>query len=175
MSSRLPDFVDPWRMADQGRVFSGHAAIDDLPRLAKDVLGAEGDIELRLEFRRDQEKRACISGSVKADLLLECQRCLNPMLVSIESQLNIALVRSAEEAERLPEHYDPLLLDEPRIRLLDIVEEELLLSLPQVSRHEIGECGCSDLHQKTEQEIADREEPSERSNPFAILAELKQK
>jgi uncharacterized protein len=161
-------------MVDQVRVFSGRAAIADLPRLAKVVLGAEGDIELQLEFKRDQEKRACVSGSVKADLLLECQRCLNPMLVPIESQLNIALVKSVEEAERLPEYYDPLLLDEPRIRLLDIVEEELLLSMPQVSRHETGECS-SDLCQEAEQSIAGREEPGERSNPFAILAELKQK
>jgi len=175
MSSRLPDFVDPWRMVDQGRVFSGHADLADLPRLAEVVLDAEGDIELQLEFGRDRDKHACISGFVKAGLLLECQRCLHPMLFSIESQLSIALVRSTEEAERLPEHYDPLLLDEPRIRLLDIVEEELLLSLPQVARHEAGECSCTDFHQKDEQAIVDRDESSERKNPFAILAELKQK
>jgi len=174
MSSRLPDFVDPWRMVDQRRVFSGHAAIADLPRLAKVVLGVEGDIELQLEFERDRERRACINGFVKAVLLLECQRCLKPMSVPVESQLNIALVRSTEEAERLPEHYDPLLLDEPRIRLLDIVEEELLLSLPQVSRHETGEC-CPDMHREAEQTMIEREESSERINPFAILAELKQK
>ncbi len=174
MSSRLPDFVDPWRMVDQRRLFSGHVAVTDLPRLAKVVLGAKCDIELQLEFARDREKRACIKGSVKVDLLLECQRCLSPMSFSVISQLNIALVRSAEEAERLPDNYDPLLLDEPRIRLLDIVEEELLLSLPQVPRHEIGEC-CSDIDQKTEQTTVDLEEPSERINPFAILAELKQK
>jgi len=174
MSSRLPDFVDPWRMVDQGRVFSGRVAITDLPRLAKIVLGAESDVELQLEFGRDREKRACINGSVKAELLLECQRCLSPMSFSIVSQLNVALVRSTEEAERLPDDYDPLLLDEPRILLLDIVEEELLLSLPQVSRHEIGEC-CSSVHQETEQAVTDLEKPGERVNPFAVLAKLRQK
>ncbi len=174
MSSHLPDFVDPWRMVDQRRVFSGYAAIADLSRLAKIVLGAESDIELQLEFERDREKRACIKGSVKAELLLECQRCLSPMSFSVMSQLNIALVRSTEEAERLPDDYDPLLLGEPRIRLLDIVEEELLLSLPQVSRHEVGEC-CPDAHQETEQAATDLDEPDERVNPFAVLAKLRRK
>ncbi len=174
MSSRLPDFVDPWRMADLGKVFSGCAAIVDLPRLAEAVSDAEGEVELRLVFDRDRGKRASITGFVKADLVLECQRCLSPMSVSVESQLNIALIRSAEEAERLPEHYDPLLLDEPRIRLLDIVEDELLLSLPQVPRHKTGEC-CSDLNQEAEPPPADLEASGKRPNPFAILAELKQK
>jgi len=174
MSSRFPDFVDPWHMANLGKVFSGHAAIVDLPRLAEVVLDAEGEVELRLMFERDSAKRACIKGFVKANLVLECQRCLSPMSALVESRLNIALIRSAEEAERLPEHYDPLLLDEPRIRLLDIVEDELLLSLPQIPRHEIGEC-CSDLKQEAEQPTADLEESGKRPNPFAILAELKQK
>ena len=174
MSSRLPDFVDPWRMADLGKVFSGYAAIVDLPRLAEAVSDVEGEVELRLVFDRDSGKRASITGFVKANLVLECQRCLSPMPALVESELNIALVRSTEEAERLPEQYDPLLLDEPRIRLLDIVEDELLLSLPQVPRHKEGEC-CSDLNQATDQPVADLEESDKRPNPFAILAELKQK
>ncbi len=174
MSPRFPDFVDPWRMADQGKLFSGCAAIADLPRLAAAVSDAEGEIKLQLVFDRRDERRASVTGFVQADLILECQRCLSPMPVSVESQLNIALVRSAEEAERLPEHYDPLLVDEPRIRLLDIVEDELLLSLPQVARHKEGEC-CADLNQEAAEPVAGFAASDERPNPFAVLAELKQR
>ncbi len=174
MPSRLPDFVDPRRMADLEKVFSGCAAIVDLPRLAEVVLDADGGVELRLVFNREGGKRISITGFVRADLILECQRCLSPMAASVESQLNIALVNSAEEAERLPEHYDPLLLDEPRIRLLDIVEDELLLSLPQVPRHKEGEC-CSAVSQKAVQPAADFKGSDNRPNPFAVLSELKQR
>lgn len=174
MSLGFPDFVDPWRMADQGKLFSGCAAIVDLPRLAAAVSDTEGEVELQLVFDKEGERYASITGFVKANLILECQRCLLPMSVPVESRLNIALVRSAEEAERLPEHYDPLLIDEPRIRLLDIVEDELLLSLPQVVRHKEGEC-CSGLNQEAAQPAADFEVSDERLNPFAVLAKLKQK
>lgn len=174
MPSRLPDFVDPWRMADLEKVFSGCVAVVDLPRLAEVVCDADGGVELRLVFNREGGKRASITGFVRANLILECQRCLSPMAALVESQLNIALVGSAEEVERLPEHCDPLLLDEPRIRLLDIVEDELLLSLPQFPRHKEGEC-CAATDWEAAQPAADFKEPDDRPNPFAVLSELKQK
>lgn len=174
MSPRLPDFVDPWRIADPGKVFSGRAAIADLPRLAKAVLDPQGEVELELEFSRDARNRACLQGFVKADLILECQRCLTPMRLSLESQLNLALVESMDEAERLPEHYDPLLLKESRVRLLDIVEDELLLAMPAVPRHEPGECRSNQCYEP-ERNPAEHEELTGKSSPFAVLAELKHK
>ncbi|VAX09774.1 hypothetical protein MNBD_GAMMA26-1204 [hydrothermal vent metagenome] len=174
MSSRFPDFVDPWRMADQEKTFSGRVAIADLPRLSKGVLGAQGEVELELIFGHDREKRAYIQGFVKADLILECQRCLRPMDAPLMSQLNIALVKGLAEAERLPEYYDPLLLNEPRIRLLDVVEDELLLSLPQVPIHAAGECN-PESYQALAQDGAGQGELTAGSSPFAVLAELKQK
>ncbi len=144
----------------------------DLPRLAGAVADTGGGVELRLVFDRGESGRAAITGFVKADLVLECQRCLSPMAASIESRLSIALVGSIEEAGRLPEHYDPLLLDEPRIRLLDIVEDELLLSLPQIPRHEEGEC-CAAGGRETSQPEADFDRLDDRPNPFAVLSELK--
>ena len=174
MSSRLPDFVDPWRMADLGRSFSGKVAIAELPRLAKAVLESQGEAELELAFDRDGQKRARLQGFVKATLALQCQRCLGPMRVPLESELSLVLVESMDEAERLPEHYDPLLLEEPRIRLLDIVEDELLLSMPQVPRHNPGECGSGQRYE-SEPDLAEQEESTENDSPFAVLAELKHK
>lgn len=174
MSSRFPDLVDPWRMADQEKVFSGRFSVVDFQRLSKAVLDAKSGVELELVFGRDREKRAYIQGFVKADLVLECQRCLRPMDFSLESQLNMVLVNSAAQAEQLPEHYDPLLINELRIRLLDIAEDELLLSLPQVPMHERGVC-CVTPYQVSAQDLEVQEELTKRPNPFAVLAELKQK
>ncbi len=160
-------------MADLGKTFSGRVAIADMPRLAEVVLDcSQGEAELA--FDRDGRKRVRLRGSVKATLTLACQCCLRPLQIPLESRLSLALVESLDEAERLPDHYDPLLLEEPRIRLLDIVEDELLLSLPQVPRHELDECVC-DLPHETTQDPAGREEPAGRNSPFAVLAELKHK
>jgi uncharacterized protein len=172
MSSRLPEYVDPWRAADLGKTFSGRAAIADLPRLVEVVMSPEGEVELTLIFGRDENKRACIQGSVRATLNLECQRCLGAMDFSVEAEVNLALVESSAQAERLPESYDPLLVEEPRIRLLDIVEDELLLAIPQIPRHPLGACNTS--YMAPEPQLSESG-AAEKVNPFAVLAELKDK
>lgn len=173
MSTRLPEFVDPWRAADLGKQFSGRAALAKLPRLMEAVLAPEGEVELDLTFDRDAQKRACIQGIVRATLTLECQRCLGPMSFPVEAELHLALVESAAEAERLPEVYDPLLIEEPRIRLLDIVEDELLLSIPLIPKHEAGACSAKYVASPPQQ--GEPEETPNKENPFAVLAELKDK
>ena len=49
-------------------------------------------------------------------------------------------VHSDEEAQRLPENYDPLLLTDETLPLATLVEEELLLSMPIITRHKLAEC-----------------------------------
>lgn len=172
MSSHLPEFVDPWRAADLGKSFSGRVAIADLPRLVEIAMSPKGEVELALTFSRDGKKRACVQGFVRATLTLECQRCLGAMDFPVEAELNLAMVESPAEAERLPETYDPMMIEEPRIRLLDIVEDELLLSIPQIPKHPSDHCNTSYVApepQLLETDVAERE------NPFAVLAELKHK
>jgi uncharacterized protein len=173
MSSRLPEFVDPWRAADLGKVFSGRSAVAKLPRLSEVVLAPDGEVELDLTFGRDERKRACVQGLVRATLTLECQRCLGPMPFPAEAEVNLALVESAAEAERLPDVYDPLLVEESRIRLLDIVEDELLLSIPLIPKHEVG--ACSAKYEASVPQQGDEDESLKKENPFAVLAELKDK
>ncbi len=177
MSSRLPEYVDPWRLTDTGKIFSARIDVAMLPRLAEAVLEPVGEVDLELMFDRDDQGQARVHGVIRAHLTLECQRCLGPMSYTLDTQLNLALVAGAEEAERLPDSYDPLLVEEPRIRLLDIVEDELLLSLPQVSRHAPEQCFARAPDRPAQQldQDQDPETVTKKANPFAALAELKGK
>jgi uncharacterized protein len=89
------------------------------------------------------------------------------MPLSVQSNLALAFVEGIEEAGSLPETLDPVLVENGRINLKDLIEDELLLALPQVAMHPIGEC----VSQVPEQPPAGDE--SVRENPFAVLAELK--
>lgn len=175
MSSRLPEFIDPRRLASQGAGFTGSVNLGELPRLREALLDSSGSAEFSLEFYRDNRKRARIKGQVRAELVLECQRCLGAMTLPVDALLDLAVIQVPEEAERLPESCDPVWVEEDTLRLLDLVEDELILAIPQVPRHEPDLCRMADAHpvngEATDQEQED--DASDKPNPFAVLAGLK--
>lgn len=161
MAEQLPDLIDPLRLVQRGADLRGSLPLAQMARVRESVLEAAGSAEVELHFCR-QGSVAAIDGRVVATLWLECQNCLQPLAWQVNSEVHLGVVASLEEAGLLPEPYEPLLLDqESRIRLLDIVEEELLLALPIVPRHR--EC-C---------EPAAEAGGEQKAHPFAALAALK--
>lgn len=175
MSSRLPEFADPWHLSSQGAQFSGVVALADLPRLRGALLEPVGDARFTLEFYRDQRKRARITGQVKADLILECQRCLSGVTLAVDAVLDLAVIEVPEEAGRLPDGVDPVWVEGETLRLLDLVEDELLLEIPQVPRHQDGLCEADwEPDPKAIAPAGDQQAgESDKPNPFAILAGIK--
>jgi uncharacterized protein len=170
MSQRLPDHLDPWRFAEQGKRLSGTSKLKDLPRLVACLADSDGEVRFDLEFYRDGSRRACLRGSVTARLCLECQRCLDKMELPVDSAVSLAFVESLDEAERLPDNLDPQLVEEGRIGIRDLIEDELLLALPQVALHPEGDCT------PYVSEAGDSgDEGATRANPFAVLEQLKRK
>jgi uncharacterized protein len=171
MSSRTPDFLDPWQFADLEKRISGTRLLASFPRLSQALADTAGQAEYELKFSRDEKRRACINGFVKATLTLQCQRCLGLLAWPVHAEINLIAVAGLEEAERLPETVEPLLLTEARMCVSDLLEDELLLSLPQVPKHGPGECATD--NRKTDRLATGEEGSAQTPNPFAKLAELK--
>ncbi|MEN8166342.1 MAG: YceD family protein [Pseudomonadota bacterium] len=167
MSQHLPEHLDPWRFADLGKRISGSYLLGDLPRLREYLVDSQGEVSFTLEFSRDRRQRSCLFGKVEATLMLECQRCLDAMPWQVKSDVSVAFVEGIDEAERLPDELDPELVEDGQVKLRDLVEDELLLALPQVPMHPSGKC--------TGQLDGESEDSNDavRENPFAVLAELK--
>ncbi|MES9935604.1 MAG: YceD family protein [Sedimenticola sp.] len=176
MSSRLPEFVDPWHSADLKKRFSGRVELADLPRLASMLKRLEGDAEFDIGFERDDKRRSRIKGFVRSTMVLECQRCLESMQLAVDATLNLGVIEVAEEAERLPEDVEPVQVEEGLIRLLDLVEEELILAIPQVPMHDPEACSAAISHTAEDPPVEEQESVTEQAeNPFAVLAGLKTK
>ena len=79
MSERLPEFIEPLRFAERGRVIRGRVPLSKFHRLGESVGSVDGDAELMLEFGKDEQGRPRVEGTVAAELSLTCQRCLKPM------------------------------------------------------------------------------------------------
>ncbi|HKJ77555.1 MAG TPA: YceD family protein [Gammaproteobacteria bacterium] len=168
--------VDPLRFAETGRVLNGRYRLAEFTRLADYLVADEGEVEVEFRFGIDEAGVRTVDLWFRAEVRMQCQRCLEAMARTLEGRNRLGMVESSGEAERLPQEYDPLLIDgtEP-LFLRDVVEDELLLSLPVVARHERGACPAAHLVEpEPEQERgAQEDEPEERENPFAVLADLK--
>lgn len=184
MSSRLPLEFDPRRLADEDTRLTGSITTDGMRRLAG-YLARESvePVDVELHAHHDEVGRPVIEGRVAAQLPMICQRCTEPVMLAVTGEFLLGIVKSAEEAERFPDHLDPLILDNgPKVKLAELVEDELILGLPVVARHErMEDCGAIAAHlasnsdvEDTNEEGADADGDGEaRKNPFAILQTLK--
>jgi len=171
---RLPVHIDPLRMADAGRLFEGSYSLAELDRMHDLLLESSGKVVVSLEFGRDAEGIRYMKGRLQSELTLQCQRCLQAMRYPIDANFALGLVRSNDAAQLLPSHYEPLLVESDALFLRDIIEDELLLALPLVARHEESQCIDVNRHAGDATQRNDNEHgKSEKANPFAALAGLK--
>lgn len=170
MLDRLPKYIDPLHLADKRSVLQGLIPLNCFDRLAGLLLDDSGSVAVDLNFSREG-KLAVIEGKIEAELHLVCQNCLQDLTWPIDNRIRLAAVTSIEEADRLAEEYDPLLLEEEKILLKDIVEDELLLILPQYPKH-MHDC-LDQSGYSSETSTESQNTKSNRENPFSILTNLK--
>ncbi len=148
-------------------------SLDDMVRLREEAGKQQGDADVRLEFGRDAQGRHFIEGWVKATLDLACKRCLEPMPIAIESHFLLGMVSDDAMAANLPNAYEPVVVEKEQLNLQLMLEDELILSLPQVVYHDEADCAVSPdqlssgvLPETSQQPVA---------SPFEVLRTLKNK
>jgi uncharacterized protein len=119
-----------------------------------------------LRFGRDADGRAIVEGRVTAELRVQCQRCLGTMTLPVDSRFTLAFVRGLDEANALPESYEPAWSEDGLVRPIDLVEDELILCLPAVPLHPEGSC-------EPPPEAGEARSAAGRESPFALLASLR--
>ena len=169
MSEPWSQLSDVDRLADRQAEVAFEIPLDQMPRVREQFASVGGRVRGVARFHREAGFRVAeldMEGSAQ----LVCQRCLEPMKVPIEGSAHVALIVSEDEADRVPQEFETVHVPENRIRVRDLVEEELLLSLPISPLHAAAdECG-----RRTEQKAeAQPDAPvHETQRPFERLGEL---
>jgi len=176
MKDRLPEHIEPLRLARSQRLMQGRLPLSRMPRLVAVLDDTTGDVDVELEFDVDKSGIAWMKGHLTCTLPLSCQRCMQTLLMPVDTTFKLAMIESETEIERLGEEYEPLLLDDSLVSVAELVEDELLLSLPIVPKHETESCHATDYEETHSEVVAEvNNEPEEKKNPFAALADLKRK
>ncbi|MDM4767497.1 DUF177 domain-containing protein [Pelomonas sp. SE-A7] len=125
---------------------------------------AEGE----LHEPRGGESQVWLHLKIDASAALTCQRCLKPVTEALALEHSFRFAKDEATAAELDANSDEDVLELSRsFDLAELIEDEILLALPLVPRHD----SCP-------QPLAvpasvDEEIEEERPNPFAALAALK--
>ena len=163
MPSDLPHTIAPERLAREGVRLQGQLQLRNMPRLAPLLSDSRGAVDVTLAFSRSERGFTCITGKYATRLALVCQRCLEPVGVSLAAGINVGITLP-DKATQLPGSLEPLVLTGETMLLTDFIEDEILLGLPLAPMHEPDECAAG--KQFSERKFS-------APNPFHVLKTLK--
>ena len=172
-----PHHLDIRAFAQAGALLNGEGPVRDWSRLADEQLAGADDATGRVRWQVQGRMVPVTGGAAQvglhlqaeAELTMQCQRCLTPVVTPLLAERDFLFVADEATAEAMDEESDADVLVISRdFDVLSLVEDELILALPLVPRHEV----CP---QHLPAGAADEafEAASERPNPFAALAALK--
>jgi uncharacterized protein len=153
-------------LAGAGAELSVAIAVTRMPRLLDLLSAPTGMARGTVTFGRDRGF-AVAQVAVTADLTLQCQRCLAPLVVAVRGESQVFLLESEAGAERAPAEVETMIAPEGRLRIAELVEEDLLLALPVAPRHE-RDADCSTRVKVLQPEAVQ----PDVQRPFAALGEL---
>ncbi|MGJ8690754.1 MAG: YceD family protein [Gammaproteobacteria bacterium] len=171
----IPDYVDSRKIFAQQTLIEGVLPISRLERFSGAILDTEGDVQVSLQFDLDESFRKVIRGSLQADVNVACQRCLEPMPITLKDQFELAVVYKEEQALKLPKTLDPWFCEDIKLVLADMIEEQLILCMPIVSYHEQHCIAKLEFEAKQPNKVNGKQGEKVSENPFAILQKLKDK
>lgn len=174
MTKPLPNLINVRALVERRAEVGGRCTVASLARFRSYLADDHGDIDVALSLGKE-EGWSVIVGSIKGEVALQCQRCLEPFIWPINAAVALALVASEEEAATFSENseasevsgaYEPRIMTDAPFSLHELIEDELILAMPIVARHPEGACEL----RLPEEEMANT---PVRINPFDVLAEIK--
>jgi uncharacterized protein len=133
---QLTEIIDPWNAAEQNTIITGNCELSQLPRLSGMVIEPTGNVQCKVRFFQENY-RHCITVQIWGTVHVACQRCLGLIETSLKTEVLLALVANYAAMDTLPNIYEPLIVMDRKIKVLNIVEDEILLALPDFPVHEI--------------------------------------
>lgn len=180
LGQRLPVQIDPIRLAVSRQQLHGELEISRLARLSELLISNEGVLKVQLDFDVDSYKAHHVSGSIDADLILCCQRCLKAMPWHLHADVSLAFIAHEHQIDELAAEYEPYILGADPVVLSDLIEDEVLLALPQVPLHDESECSPAvpltefdSTENRTQEQESQGQSASKRKNPFEVLTSIK--
>ncbi|HEU0230621.1 MAG TPA: YceD family protein [Burkholderiaceae bacterium] len=165
-------YIDTYELARSGSAVAGVVSLRDFGRLCAG-LPEQADQSVEWSVRADKNTggEVFLWVSVKTAVLLECQRCLEAFAQPLDVSTRLQVVAEADLDDG--GSHDPdgngvaveRIAASHRLDILELIEDEIILGLPYVPRH--------DACPSESASPADSESDEKRPSPFSVLGKLK--
>ena len=161
----------------------GFLALDALPRVALEAAVCASDdgftwaVNTFFDGVAGGEPRLKMTLSIKGQMHLICQRCMQPCPVQIDESRQFVFLANEALADAFPmedDAFEPLVVSS-HFDLLETIEDEILLSLPLIPKHPEGVCEPASLGSGADPLQNQGDMPKNSDNPFNILKNMKKK
>jgi len=161
----------------------GFLGLDALPRVALEAAASAADdgfawaVNTFFDGVVGGEPRLKMNLSLKGQMHLICQRCMQSCLVQIDESRQFVFLANEALADAFPIEDDALepLVVSSHFDLLETIEDEILLSLPLIPKHPEGVCEPASLGSGADHLQNQGDMPKNSDNPFNILKNMKKK
>jgi uncharacterized protein len=177
-----PERLDVRSLAQAAGQVKGQEGLQRFPRLTEELLEpGSPPVAVEVQWQAAGEMRAASQGGqaevwlhleASTTLPIQCQRCLGPVdtPLAVDRWYRFVADEATAEAQDDESEEDVLAL-EPRMSLIQLIEDELLMELPLVPMHET--CPVPVVMQALDPAVDTAQAEAQRENPFAALARLK--
>jgi uncharacterized protein len=168
--------LDVKAFAQAGATLRGRDLLSKYERLLEEAGGQGGERAVQWEVRGAVQRDAAGFAQIwlylqaQVSLPLTCQRCLGPADIDVTVDRAFRFVATEEQAAAEDEEADEDVLVLGRdFNLQALIEDELLMALPLVPRHDI----CPTEVRLSAQDVDFEAASAAKPKPFAALAGLK--
>jgi uncharacterized protein len=144
----------------------GFLSLTDFARLQLEAshLDAQDGFYCELRTHHHDGGMPVMEISLKGQMQLACQRCLQPLIFEFSQKKHFVFVKTEEEADEFPldDEAQEALVASHHVDLLEAIEDEILLAIPYAPKHSIEDC-----------QISQEGGGTEPQNPFKVLKSLK--
>jgi uncharacterized protein len=148
--------------------FDDSVHLKQFERLHKILGKQDAIVKLDIFFGFKDERTPIIKGSVSTIVKFDCQRCLDSFDYELKSDISCVFIKKGKEKLGNESSIETFTYQE-KINVFEVIEEELLLCLPMIAKHQECEISYKD------ESLKEFEKIESKINPFAILSKLKEK
>ncbi|MCP4832154.1 MAG: hypothetical protein GY886_08080 [Gammaproteobacteria bacterium] len=168
-------------LASRSEQVNNSIRVTDMPRLAEllhpDIEPADKALEVKIKFLGGPQGALqdfpVIQGHLKGSLDIHCQRCLGPLAWPADIKFRLTVIGSIGDLDKVAEPFDAIVAGEHGMQLKDVLEDELLGSLPLAPMHaDITNCASAIGVEFIENDIESSVPDSDTNRPFEGLAGL---
>ena len=156
----LPATLKPLNFSKKNLIIKDRCSISRFPRIFEMILNKDEQVDIFLEFNLVSNRVPTLKGGLKFNVVIECQRCLKPLELTLCSDISFAFVESDEDVFLIDSSYEVITDYNKEIDSHEFLTDEMLLMVPMIPKHD-HQC------KKIENDYVIN------SNPFNILKNLK--